>query len=328
MDVTSDVAPLLNTENPTLGATLDTNAIQNFPLVGRNMTELTLYVPGAVTATPGSFTGSSAALERNGNGTLASQNGNRQEANNFQLEGIEINETINNQLGYNVSSDAIGQVRVISANANAEFGNVGGGDVQTVLKSGTNSFHGSAYMYLSNYNMDANTYANKHFATAASFVAKTPYTQTLFGGTFGGRIIKDKLFFFGDYEGRRYHSAGTALASVATPLMRTGDFSELLNPAIVGSKTIQLYNTQAAGQPAYVNNQLGAPTNPVAHLSLCASAVLSVAEPCTDRQHGDAEQLPGTDQAEPYRQPVRREGELQLFAARHVLRQLLARPGR
>ena len=253
--VNSDVAPLLNTENPTLGTTLDTTAIENISLVGRNFTQLTLYVPGAVSATPSSFTGSSAAIERNGNGTLASQNGNRQEANNFQLEGIEINETINNQLGYNPSADAIGQVRVISANANAEFGNVGGGDVQTLLKSGTNSYHGSAYMYLSNYNMDANSYANKHFASSASFVGITPYTQTIFGGTLGGRIIKDKLFFFGDYEGRRYHSAGTGLASVATAKMRTGDFSEL---------PVQLYNTQAAGQPAYAGNQLGAPTNPVA----------------------------------------------------------------
>ena len=108
------------------------------------------------------------------------------------------NETINNQLGYNVGADAIGQLRVISANANAEFGNVGGGDVITLLKSGTNSYHGSAYMYLSNYNMDANTYANKHFASSSSFVPKTPYTYSLFGGTFGGRIIKDKLFFFVD----------------------------------------------------------------------------------------------------------------------------------
>ncbi|SEB70142.1 Carboxypeptidase regulatory-like domain-containing protein [Terriglobus roseus] len=264
IQVSSDVAPLLNTENATLGSTLDTNAIQNMPLVGRNFTELTLYVPGAVTGSPASFTGSAAAIERNGNGTLASQNGNRQEANNFLLEGIDINETINNQLGYNPSADAIGQVRVISANANAEFGNVGGGDIITLLKSGTNAFHGSAFMNLSNYNMDANTYANKHQASAASFVPITPYTQTIFGGTFGGRIIKDKLFFFVDYEGRRYHSAGVGLGSVATQKMRAGDFSELLAPSLNGGKTIQLYNTQVAGQPAYVNNQLGAATNPVA----------------------------------------------------------------
>lgn len=270
VQVNSEIAPLLNTENPTLGTTLDTTAVGAVPLVGRNFAELTLFVPGAVTGNPSGFTGS-AAIERNGNGTLASQNGNRQEANNFLLEGIDINETINNQLGYNVSSDAIGQVRVISANANAEFGNVGGGQVITLLKSGTNSYHGSAYGYLSNYNMDANSYSNKHFASSANFVPITPYTQTIFGGTFGGRLIKDKLFFFVDYEGRRYHSAGVGLASVATQRMRNGDFGELLDTGVVGFKadgktpnTTQLYNTQVAGQPAYVGNQLGAPSNPVA----------------------------------------------------------------
>ncbi|RXH57139.1 Oar protein [Granulicella sibirica] len=265
VSVSSEVAPLLNTENPTLGTTLDATAIAAIPLVGRNFTELTLFVPGAVTGNPAGFTSSSATVERNGNGTLASQNGNRQEANNFLLEGIDINETINNQLGYNPSPDAIGQMRVISSNANAEFGNVGGGQVITLLKSGTNKFHGSAFFYLSNYNMDANTYSNKHVAAGSAFTPITPYTQSSFGGTLGGPIIKDKLFFFMDYEGIRFHSAGIGTASVATQAMRNGDFSALLDPNVYGAnKAIQLYNTQAAGQPAYVNNQLGAPTNPVA----------------------------------------------------------------
>ena len=264
VSVTSELVPLLNTENSTLGATLDTTAVGNIPLISRNFTELTLFVPGAVTGTPASFTGSS-AIERNGNGTLASQNGNRQETNNFLLEGVDINETINNGIGYNPSPDAIGQIRVISLNAPAEFGNVGGGDVITLLKSGTNAYHGSAFGYLSNYNMDANSWANKNFpGGSANFIPITPYTQTIFGGTFGGRIIKDKLFFFADYEGIRYHNAAVATASVLTPLMRTGDFSELLNPSLTNGNPIQLYNTQAAGQPAYFMNQIGAITNPVA----------------------------------------------------------------
>ncbi len=262
VSVTSELVPLLNTENSTLGATLDTNAVNSIPLVSRNFTELTLFVPGAVTATPASFTGSN-AIERNGNNTLASQNGNRQESNNYLLEGVDINETINNSIGYNPSPDAIGQIRVISANATAEYGNVGGGDVITLLKSGTNAIHGSGFGYLSDYVMDANSWANKNFTSAASFLPRTPYTQVLFGGTIGGPIIKDKLFFFADYEGVRYHSAPTATASVLTAKMRTGDFSELLDPTL-SSKPIQLYNTQAAGQPAYMNNQLGATTNPVA----------------------------------------------------------------
>ncbi|ADV82508.1 TonB-dependent receptor [Terriglobus saanensis] len=260
--VNESLVPLLNTENATLGATLDENAISNITLVSRNFTQLTLFVPGAVTGTPASFTGS-AAIERNGNGTLASQNGNRQETNNYLLDGVEINETINNGIGYNPSPDALGQVRVISSNANAEFGNVGGGDVVALLKSGSNTFHGSAFFYLANYNMDANSWANKNFASSSAFVPKTPYTQSTFGGTVGGPIIKDKLFFFGDYEGIRYHSAGTGLASVATARMRSGDFGELLDPTQIAT-TVQLYNTQAAGQPAYAGNLLGAVSNPVA----------------------------------------------------------------
>ncbi len=260
--ITSDLVPLLDTENATLGATLDTNAVNSITLVGRNFTELTLFAPGAVTANPAAFTGSS-AIERNGNGTLASQNGNRQETNNFLLEGVDVNETINNGVGYNPSPDAIGQVRVIALNAPAEFGNVSGGDVITLLKTGTNAFHGSAFGYLSNYNMDANTYANKHFASPSQFIPITPYNQTIFGATLGGRILRDKLFFFADYEGARFHSGGVGLATVLDAAMRSGDFSELLNPSL-SSKPIQLYNTQAAGQPAYVNNQLGAVSNPVA----------------------------------------------------------------
>ena len=263
VSVAGDLVPLLNTENSTLGATLDTTAVNSIPLISRNFTELTLFVPGAVTATPASFTGSN-AIERNGNSTLASQNGNRQETNNFLLEGVDINETINNGIGYNPSPDAIGQIRVISLNAPAEFGNVGGGDVITVLKSGTNGFHGSAFGYLSNYNMDANSWANKNYAGgSANFIPITPYTQTIFGATLGGPIVKDKLFFFADYEGIRYHNAATTTASVLTAKMRTGDFSELLNTTLV-TKPIQLYNTQVAGDPAYLNNQLGAVTNPIA----------------------------------------------------------------
>lgn len=263
VSVTSELVPLLNTENSTLGATLDTNAVNSIPLISRNFTELTLFVPGAVTGSPASFTGSN-AIERNGNNTLASQNGNRQETNNFLLEGVDINETINNGIGYNPSPDAIGQIRVISLNAPAEFGNVGGGDVITLLKSGTNAFHGSAFGYLSDYVMDANSWVNKNVPTGTPFTARTPYTQTIFGGTFGGPIFHNKLFFFTDYEGIRYHSGGVGFASVLTANMRTGDFSELLNPILTNGKPIQLYNTQAPGQPAYVNNQIGAVGNPIA----------------------------------------------------------------
>src|SRR5260370_3200036 len=123
------------------------------------------------------------------------RSGNRQQANDYLLDGMDINENLNNIAGYSPSVDAIGQVRVISANAPAEYGNVLGGDILYQTKSGTNQWHGSAFYFLSNWNLNANTWANKHTAT---ITPKTSFTRKIFGVTFGGPIFKDTLCFFSD----------------------------------------------------------------------------------------------------------------------------------
>jgi len=260
VQVTENLAPLLNTESGEIGLTLDSTAIDNIPLTGRNFSGLTIFTPGAVVTNPSNFTDANALERSTGGGAQVSVNGNRQQSNNFLLDGIEINETINNTIGYSPSPDALGQVRTISANAQAEYGNVNGGDVIALLKSGANKFHGSAFYYVTDYNLNANSWANN-----LNHVAKQSSTSNIFGGTIGGPLLHDKLFFFGDYSGNRYHQGGTAVSSVATAKMRTGDFSELLNPNIMGAKTVQLYDPLTAGSPAYVNNQLpSAAVNPVA----------------------------------------------------------------
>jgi hypothetical protein len=268
--VSANLSPLLNTDSAELGMTLDSTAIDNIPLAGRNFSSLTIFTPGAVATNPTGFTGSN-AIERSTSGSgQVSVNGNRQQSNNFLLDGIEINETINNTIGYNPSPDALGEVRVISANAQAEYGNVNGGDVVSLLKSGTNKLHGSAFYYVTNYNLSANTFANKNGST---IIPKQSSTNNIFGATVGGPIIKDKLFFFGDYSGVRYHAGGSATSTVATAKMRHGDFSELLDPALNTSpgvtfqqnKLTQLYNTSTTAFTPYANNQLPTtPTNPVA----------------------------------------------------------------
>lgn len=261
VDVNEMLTPLLNTENAELGTTLDTHAIDNIPLQGRNFSSLTAFTAGAVVTSPTSFTGSNAIERSTGGGAQVSVNGNRQQANNYLLDGIEINETINNTIGYSPSPDALDQLRVISANAQAEYGNVNGGDVLALLKSGTNHIHGSAFYYVSNYNLNSNTYAAGLNSTPTAI---TSSTGNIFGGTIGFPVIKDKLFVFGDYSGNRFHSGGPATANVATAKMRAGDFSELLDSTLI-TKPIQLYDSLAAGTPAYVNNQLPATAlNPVA----------------------------------------------------------------
>ena len=243
------VAPILNTSDSSLGTTLSTNEIANIPLNGRNFSSVTLFQPGAVTTDPGGFTGNN-AIERNtqSNG-IASINGNRNQANNYTLDGADLNEPQNNLIAYNPAPDAIAEVRVVSANAPASYGNANGGAVVSILKSGTNQFHGSAYGYLENYNLDANTWFNKH---QTPIIAKNPFTQSIFGGTLGGPILRNKLFFFVDYEGARRHTGGLQHASVLTQAMRNGDFSTLLGQ---GNGGIQLYDSQNNFAP-YANNKI------------------------------------------------------------------------
>ena len=265
VDVTT-VAPILNTNDSSLGISLSTNEIANLPLNGRNFSSVTLFQPGAVNSDPTGLTGSN-AIERNTyNNGIVSINGNRNQANNYTLDGADLNEGQNNLIAYNPAPDSLEEVHVVSANAPAQFGNANGGAVISVLKSGTSSFHGSAYGYLENYNLDANTWGNKHQAaiTDASGqlvpnpVARNPFTQSIFGGTIGGPILKSRLFFFADYEGTRRHSGGLSQASVLPADFRKGNFSSLLTQ----STPIQLYNTQAGYVP-YANNQVPI-TNPVA----------------------------------------------------------------
>jgi hypothetical protein len=277
VSVNETLVPLINTENATLGTTLDSKSIDAVPMIGRNFLTLTEFLPGAVQTNPGGNTGNSAVGR---GGTQVSINGQRQQTNNYLLDGIEINETINNGIGYNPSPDALDQVKVVTLNANAEYGNVSGGDVLAITKSGTNAFHGSAYYYLQNYNMDANSWGNKHTATVTP---KNSYTQSIWGGTIGGPIIKDKLFFFVDYTGARYHQGGLANSTVFSDKMRgldsagnyTGfaDFSELLDPSIMcasgitpsnpcSGRLVQLYDPQNSNTP-YAGNLVPI-TSPVA----------------------------------------------------------------
>lgn len=252
VNVSSDTAPILQTQNATLGTTISGNTMINLPNNGLNFQFETLFVPGAVLPTVSSMA-STDGNERNIDwlGT-PSFNGNRGQTNNYVMDGIEINETLNNVSGYNPAPDSIQEMRVITGNADAEYGNVSGGEVLVVTRAGTNRYHGSAYEFFQNDALSANSWSN-NFAG----VPITPYTQNQFGATIGGPIRKDKLFFFGDYEGFRYHSGGIGAATVATAKMRTGDFSELLSSQFGG---VQLYNNQNgagfANATPYLNNQI------------------------------------------------------------------------
>jgi Carboxypeptidase regulatory-like domain/TonB-dependent Receptor Plug Domain/TonB dependent receptor len=250
----SEATPILNTHDATLASTFTANTIENFPLNGLDFSALTLYVPGSVSTVGTSGTTS---IERSTYYTNSvNLNGNRAQANNYTLDGIDLNETFNNLISYSPAPESLQELKVLTANSPADYGNVNGGGVVAILKSGTNQFHGSAYGYVQDYRLDANSWTNNH---ADPIVPTNPYSQSQFGGTFGGPIKRDKLFFFVDYLGSRYHKGGTSQASVFTQAMRNGDFSALL----ATKNPIQLYDPQNNFAP-FVGDK-GIPiVNPVA----------------------------------------------------------------
>jgi hypothetical protein len=297
VEVSEQSQPILNTENATLGETFTENTINSIPLNGRDFSQLTVFTPGAVSTQYGAFGGQSSTERDTGTSTLPNVNGNRGQSNNYILDGQEINENLNNTIGYTPSPDSLDQIRVISSNANAEFGNVNGGEVLMVMKSGTNKFHGSVFGFLENDNLDANSWVHKY--SAPSITPRSPYTQSIFGGTLGGPIWKDKLFFFIDYEGYREHTGGTTQVSVAPAAFRgltatatcpigDADLSSLLTLA----SPIQLYNTQGTAPTPYVHNCVPI-TNPVAKYLFAHPNIYPLPNAATTDPTGVANNLTG-----------------------------------
>ncbi len=158
-------------------------------------------------------------------------NGNREQENNFILDGMDNNQVSDNLVGYAPSVDAIQEFNEITQNAPADFGNFMGGIVSTTIKSGTNGYHGDAFEFFRNNVLNANTWSN-NFTDAP----RAALRWNEFGGTLGGRIIKDKLFFFVDYQGQRFDTpTSIGATSVLTAAERQGNFSALL-------PTTQLYD--------------------------------------------------------------------------------------
>src|ERR1700727_2315871 len=196
VDVKGDVAPILNTNDPTLGTTFTANTVRNIPLNRLDFSALTLYTRGTLT-TYG--TQGPTSIERSTfNSDIPTINGNRAQANNYTLDGIDLNETQNNLIGYSPAPESLQEVKVLTANSPADYGNVNGGGVVSVLKSGTNHFHGSAYGYEQNQEFNANSWQNKNVTPQ---IPISPYSQIQYGGTLGGPILHNKLFFFVDYLG-------------------------------------------------------------------------------------------------------------------------------
>ena len=248
--------PLLQTDTTIVGTTVSSNTLSNTPLLSRNFITLTLLAPGVTTTNPAGFNND----QRTTGGGRPYVNGNRKEANNFLLDGIDNNQVSDNLTSYQPNLDAIAEVKMITNNASAEFGNFQGGIINVAMKSGTNEYHGSLFEFFKNDKLNANAWARNWTKGADGKSLPRPYLRyNSFGGTVGGPLTipgvvngKDKLFFFVDYQGMRKPTPATIGSITVAPAdFRAGDFSRLLNPAsdpnLAGRQPVQLYNPYDLG---------------------------------------------------------------------------------
>lgn len=205
-------AGLVDTASNALGKTVTTREILDLPLNGRNFTQLGLLQAGVAPITGGVAT-SGGSLR---SGQAYSVNGQRPESNNYLLDGAKNVNRMDGGFALRVPVDAIAEFRILTHTAPPEYGGTAGSNTSVVTKSGGNEYHGTLYEFFRNDIFDARNFFSK---------STEPLKQNQFGGTIGGPIQKNRLFFFGYGEGFRNRQGVTRSGNVPSPAQRRGDFS-------------------------------------------------------------------------------------------------------
>jgi hypothetical protein len=214
--VIADV-PDVETSSSSLSYAVNSVRVRELPLNGRDWTTLALLQPGVGTVDQSALAVSNQRANR-GLGMQMSVSGNRPQQNNYRLDGATINDYSNGGpgsiLGVVLGVEAVQEFSVVTSNAPANYGRTGGGVLNAITRSGTNQLHGSAYEFLRNSALDARNFFDP--ATLPEF------KRNQFGGDLGGPIIKDRTFFFGDYEGVRQGLGTTQVNTVPSAAARAG----------------------------------------------------------------------------------------------------------
>lgn len=239
------LAPLLKTQSSEGGQVINAHTIVSMPLNLRQFAQLVNLTTGT---TPDGGQGGNFSPDNPQAINSSSVNGIQVDANNWTIDGISDNEAFFSILTVSPSIDAIQEFKVANNNYAAEFGRAGGANVQIAIKSGTNQFHGDAFEFFRSSGLEAND-----FFSNQSGLPIAPYHQNQFGANVGGPIIKDRTFFFVDYDGLRTSQGQTGLETIPTMAERGGDFSSSGEPVIYNPFNVN----PATGQPeAFPNNMI------------------------------------------------------------------------
>jgi hypothetical protein len=213
-------APAVQVTTSEISATVNATTVRELPLNGRSWTDLAALQPGVATIqTQPTFT-TGADRGNRGFGQQLTISGARPQQNNYRLDGVSLNDYANGApgsvLGGNLGVDAIQEFSVLTSNYSAEYGKTSGGVVNAITRSGTNGFHGSVYEFIRNSALDARNFFED------PTVRKAPFKRNQFGGAVGGPIIKNRTFFFADFEGIRQSKGIAEVVTVPSNAARAG----------------------------------------------------------------------------------------------------------
>jgi hypothetical protein len=250
----SDSAAHLETYSSQMGEVINSEQMNAVPLNGRSYTDLLALQPGVAPATSINSNTvqdvGASALSPSGDlnpGTI-SINGQREFANAFIVNGSDSEEDVNMGTAIIPNLDSIAEFRILTSNFDAEYGEFSGGQINVITKSGGNAFHGDVFEFLRNTDLDARNYFSP---------ARGAFLQNQFGGTFGGPIRRNKIFFFADYQGtRQRQGVDTGLIPVPSAADRMGNLSDLASSFY----TTQIVNGQSVVVPTTVSGPAWATT--------------------------------------------------------------------
>ena len=211
----SSTAVRVETTNTQMGEVIGSSKMESLPLDGRSYTDLLALQPGVAPESSGEYAPTSPSGNLNAGGISVS--GQRETANGFMVNGGNVNEGVNQTTSIVPNLDSIEEFRILTNNFDAEYGNYSGGQVNAITKSGTNEFHGEAFEFLRNDVLDARNYFSG---------IRGAFKQNQFGGTFGGPVVRKKIFFFVDYQGTRQTQGQVADVPVPSSADLNGNLAD------------------------------------------------------------------------------------------------------
>lgn len=213
----------IETTNATLSSVVTGNTIRELPLNGRDWTALATLQPGIVSIQSQASASSTSSRGNRGWGNQLMIAGHRPQENNYRIDGVSINDYSNGAPGsaggVNLGADAIAEFSVLQSNYSAEYGRTSGGVINAVTRSGTNQIHGTGYEFARNAIFDARNFFNPTTS------AQPDFKRNQFGASIGGPIIREKTFFFFDYEGIRQNQGVSSVLTVPSQNARNGILS-------------------------------------------------------------------------------------------------------